>query len=107
LSRTRVPDDWREALAWLAPLPVVFAFVLWPATALGLAYPLAVALAILGTYLLVNLTIVSVLPFAEGRAERLRDLWPAVLVAAVLTVIEIAASAWLRVLLTRFTGGAG
>jgi hypothetical protein len=102
--RVRVPDGWRELALWLLPLPVEFALVRWPAELTGLAYPLAVAVAILGTYLTVNLTIVSVLPFAEGRAERLRDAWLAILVACVLTVMEITLAGWLKLVLTRLGG---
>lgn len=96
----RVPEGWRDTLLWLAPLPVAFVAIRWPFESLGIVYPLLVAFAIIATFVTVNLAAVSVLPFAEGRAEHLRELWPALAVAVVLTVIEIAATAWLRVIVT-------
>ncbi|HEY3316954.1 MAG TPA: DUF2085 domain-containing protein [Coriobacteriia bacterium] len=101
----RVPADARQALWWLAPLPAVFVIVRWPFEWLGIFYPLIVAAAILGTFTIVNLAVVSVLPAAEGKAERLRDAWPWMAIAFALTVTEISASAWFRLTVTRLAAG--
>jgi uncharacterized membrane protein len=101
----RVPDGWREIVTWLVPVPVVFVLIRWPFEQLGIVYPLMVAVSIIATFVVVNLAAVSVLPFAEGRARTWRDLGPALGAAVALSVIEIAASAWLRVVLTRLATG--
>jgi uncharacterized membrane protein len=105
VDRSRVLPDVRSMLLWLLPLPFAFVLIRWPAEMLGLAYPLAVAAAILATFTAVNLTIVTLLPVAEGRAERLRDAWLWIVVAFGLTVAEIAASAWAKAALLRLATG--
>lgn len=104
-GRGGVPSDLIETLMWLAAIPVTFVVVRWPFELIGIAYPLIVSAAVLVTFTIVNLTIVSVLPVVEGRAERLRDAWPAITAAFVLTILEVAASAWFRVVVTRLASG--
>lgn len=99
----RVLGERRSVGWWLLPLPIAFVLIRWPFEWLGIAYPLLVAAAIIGTFTIVNLAIVSVLPVAEGRSERLRDVWPWLLTAFAFTVVEIAASAWLKLFLTGLT----
>jgi hypothetical protein len=104
-DRGSVPEGWRQIVLWLVPLPAAFVLIRWPFEALGVVCPLTVALAIMATFVVVNLAAVSVLPFAEGRADGWRDLWPALAAAVALSAMEIAASAWLRVVLTRLAVG--
>jgi uncharacterized membrane protein len=95
----RVLDDWREGAVWLIPLPFAFTAVYLGGPYLGVAYPLAVAAAILVTFTAVNLIIVALMPPFERKAYRLREAWVALLIALGLGIAEIAASAALRVVL--------
>lgn len=97
----RVPDGAREALLWLLGVPVAFAVIRWPFEALGIVYPLIVSFAIIATFTTVNLAIVSLVPAAEGRSQRLRDAWPWIVMALALSVAEISAAAWLKLVVTR------
>jgi uncharacterized membrane protein len=63
----------------------------------GVAYPVAVALAILVTFASVNLVIVCLLPPFERKASLLRDAWLPLGLACALGIAEIALSAWLKV----------
>jgi uncharacterized membrane protein len=99
-GRGRVLDGRRDTLLWLVSLPVAFVVVRWPFELLGIVYPLIVAAAILATFTIVNLTVVSMLPFAEGRSERLRDAWPLILMSFAFGIAEISAAAWVRVAVT-------
>ncbi len=101
----RVPADLRSTLLWLVPLPVAFVVIRWPFEFLGIAYPLVVAGAILATFTITNLAVVSMVPAVEGRSERLRDAWPWLAVALALTVAEISAAGWVRLALTKALGG--
>jgi uncharacterized membrane protein len=104
-GRDRVLPDIRAALLWVATLPIAFAAIRWPFELLGIAYPIIVGVAILATFTMVNLTIVTLAPAAEGRSARLRDAWLWIVMAFGLTVVEVSASAWLRVVLTRIATG--
>lgn len=103
----RAPADALETAVWLIGVPITFIVVRWPFELLGIVYPVIVSAAILFTFTAVNLTIVSILPAVEGRAQRLRDAWPAILASLALTFIEVAAAAWFKLLLARLVGGAG
>jgi len=85
-----------EGLAWLAAAPVTFAVIRWGGALLGLAYPLAVSLAIIVTFTAVNLVVVLLIPRFERGAERLRNAWPAIGLAVAVTGVELAAADWLR-----------
>jgi uncharacterized membrane protein len=89
---------WQVAV-WAAAIPLAFMFLRYAAPFLGAAYPLATAAAILMTFTAVNLVVVLLAPHFERRAEHLRDVWLAVLIALSGTLVEIAALAWLRVVL--------
>jgi uncharacterized membrane protein len=104
-STGRVPAGAIQTAAWLAPVPVVYLVVLRVLPLLGAAYAVLVAAAIIATFVIVNLAAVSILPFAENRAERLRDAWPALLLALAFSGVEIAASAWLRWVLVGLVPG--
>jgi len=97
---------WR-LLAWLAAVPVVFAVVRWFAPFLGVVYPIVVAVAILVTLTTVNLVIVGLFPLFERRAERLSDAWLAIVIALMLSGIEIAASGMFRVGVESLVGRVG
>jgi uncharacterized membrane protein len=91
-----------EGLAWCVAAPLVFAATLWGGPMLGVGYPLVVSAAILVTFTAVNLVLVSLVPRFERSFDRLRDTWPAVLLALALTLIEIAGADWLRLALLSF-----
>lgn len=86
---------WRLA-AWLCAVPVVFGAIRWVAPWMGPAYPVLVAIAIVATLTTVNLVIVSLFPPFERKASRIWDAWPAILVALLMSVGEIVASAAFR-----------
>jgi uncharacterized membrane protein len=94
-----------EGLVWCAAAPVTFAAALWGGPLIGVAYPVAVSAAILTTFTAVNLVLVSLIPRFERAFDRLRDAWPAVLLALALTLLEIAAADWLRLALLSFVAG--
>jgi uncharacterized membrane protein len=91
-----------EGSAWLAALAASLGAVYWGAPLLGLGYPLLVAACILVSFTAVNLVVVTLVPRFERHAERLRDAWPALLVAFGATLVELALADGLRVLLLRF-----
>jgi lysylphosphatidylglycerol synthetase-like protein (DUF2156 family) len=75
--------------------------VRWLAPHAGILFPLLTALAILVTFGAVNLVIVVMLPPFERRASRLWDARWAVVIALVLTFMELAGATLLRVELLR------
>lgn len=97
----RVLGSVREGAIWLVALPVTFAATYWGAPHLGIVYPALVAACVLGTFATVNLVIVSMVPAFERRAERARDLVPAIGVALLVTAAELAGAAALRLALLR------
>lgn len=92
----RSPDGAAQTGLWLGSLALAFAVLRWLAPLLGVVYPLLLAVAIVATFTAVNLVFVGLVPSFERRARRLRDLAPAMGIAVVLTVLELAATAWLR-----------
>ncbi|MBN2248390.1 MAG: DUF2085 domain-containing protein [Coriobacteriia bacterium] len=92
----RVLDNWKRAIAWLVALVGAYLLTAYVLPYLGLLYPLLVAIAIIVTFVSVNLVLVCLVDRFEGRASRLVDAWPQILIALALTMGELAASAWLR-----------
>jgi len=95
-SVARTPHGVREVAVWLGALVACFVLVRWGMPLLGVGYPLALVVAIIATFAAINLVFVGLMPPFERRAQRLRDLWPALIVANLLTVLELAGAAWLR-----------
>jgi uncharacterized membrane protein len=104
-GRRRALDNSRDVWLWLAGIPVTFAVARWLLPLTGILFPVLVSVAIIVTFVTVNLVIVTIAPPLERKAERLRDAWPAILAALLLTCFEVALSAGLRVLLVRLTEG--
>ena len=92
----RVPDGIRQTAAWLGALLVAFVTVRWGLPLLGAGYPLLLVGAIVVTFGAVNMVFVGLMPPFERRARRLKDAWLALLIANGLTLLELAAAAWLR-----------
>jgi uncharacterized membrane protein len=88
-----------QAVVWLAAVPVTFAALLWGAPLLGAGYAVLTAVCVLLTFSVVNLVVVALVPRFERSAVRLRDAWPALLVALLVTVVELALADWLRLAL--------
>jgi len=93
----RLLDTWQRVAAWLGALIGVYLLAAYVLPLTGVLYPILVAAAILVTFTSINLVLVCLVSRFEGRALRLRDAWPQVLMALALTVAELGASAWLRV----------
>ena len=101
-SEERVLGSPLEGLLWCVAAPATFAAALWGGPVLGIGYPLVVSAAILVTFTAVNLVLVSLIPRFERSYERLRDTWPAVLIAFAVTMLEIGGADWLRLVLLSF-----
>lgn len=99
-GRDRVLDGYAATLVWLGWLPATFAAIRWALPLLSVGYPVLVGVAIVVTFVVVNMVIVSLVPRLGQRAGRLRETWPIVLLAFGLSGAEIAASAWLRYAVT-------
>jgi uncharacterized membrane protein len=100
----RVLGGPRNALAWLASIPVVFAVAYWGLPYAGVAYPILVGLAIVLTFSAVNLAIVCLFPPFERRLDRLADAWLPLVLAVGMTLGELWATGLLRSLLERAAG---
>lgn len=99
--RERILERMPAALIWLASLPAAYLLIRYVVPYSGVVYPLLTAAAIVLTFLLVNLVIVTLLPSLERKAMRLRDSWLPVALAMGLTLLELLAAAWIRVLTER------
>lgn len=97
----RVPEGAMQIGAWLAMLVATFAVARWLLPLTGIVYPLLLAVAILATFTSINVVFVCLIPYFERRAQRLRDALLPLSIALVLTVLELAAAAWLRVIAQR------
>lgn len=97
----RVPDRLTQVGAWLGMLVVtwVIARFVFPLT--GALYPAMLVVAIIVTFGAVNLVFMGLLPIFERKASRLRDAWLPILLAQVLTVLELGGAAWLRTVVER------
>jgi uncharacterized membrane protein len=90
-----------EGAVWLAVLAVTVPLVYWGGPFLGIGYPLLAAACVLVTFTTVNLIVVVLVPRFERRAGRLRDAWPALAIAFVATLVEIALADGVRLVLLR------
>jgi uncharacterized membrane protein len=109
LWRRRSPErvlgaPW-EVAVWLAALPLSFAVVRWGLPALGTAYALIAAAAILVTFSTVNMVLVLLAPRFERKAERLIEATPAALLGLALTAAEVGLTIWLRLGLLALVSG--
>lgn len=86
---------WRLAL-WAATVPVVVLVVLFGGPLLGVGYPVAVAVAIVATFVLVNLVLAAMLSPFEKRASRWRDLLVPLGIAVLLTAFEFLLASLLK-----------
>ncbi len=104
VSRARLLDGWRGA-AWLGTIPLSFAILRWVLPATGVLYPILLTVAVIGTYMAVNLVLVSLIPSLERKMTSLLSA-PILLGAAlVLTVAELALASLLRSAAERFASG--
>ena len=99
-SRHRPLEGPWHVVAWIGGMPALYAVVWWALPLLGALYPLLVALAIVATFVLVNLVLVGLVLPLERRAVRGTDLlWPS-LAALGLSAVEIAGAAGIRLWVT-------
>lgn len=94
--RERTLPTWGSIALWLVSLPLLYGGLRFVAPHLGVLYPLIVSVAIIVTFVLVNLVIVTLLPSLERKATRLRDMRAQLLLSALMTVLELGAAAVLR-----------
>ncbi len=95
-GRDRVLGSPSRFAAFVVSLPLAFAAIWWLAPLAGALYPVVVAGSILFTFIVVNLVIVSLLPPFERRARSVGDLGTPLLIAFVLTLLELWLSAVLK-----------
>jgi len=93
-----------DGVAWLLSVPLTVALAWWVGPWLGAGYALLTAFAVLLTFTLVNLIVVSLAPRFEQRAERLRDALPALGIALLATLVELALADMVRLALLSFVG---
>jgi len=98
-SEERVLAAPAEGAAWLLAVPATLGALWLGGPLLGAGYAVLDAIAVLVTFTAVNLVIVALVPRFERRADTARDLALPVAIALGLTVVELAAAAWLRVAL--------
>jgi len=96
LSRTRLLEGWRAGV-WLLSLVPAFVLLRWVLPLTGLLYPLLVTIAIVLTFVVVNLVFTSLVPVFERSASRLRDTWRQIVIALVFVVVELGLASALRV----------
>jgi len=94
-SRPLGGPSW-EAAIWLLSMPVLWAAAYWLLPWLGLGYPLLVSVAILATFTLVNLVLVSLVWPYDRRAVRGRDTLLPASFGLVLTFAELAGASALK-----------
>lgn len=86
---------------WLLSLPATYAIARWLLPLTGVIYPILTTLAIVVTFVAVNLVFVTLLPVFERRATTLTGAWRQLLLAAVLTFAELGAASAVRVIVER------
>lgn len=94
----RVLEEGGAVALWCASLAAAFVLLRWVLPLTGVLYPLLLTVAIVSTFVAVNLVLVTLLPPFERRARRLRDAWVAVSLAVLFSGVEIALAAGLRML---------
>jgi uncharacterized membrane protein len=105
-GRERLLGRTADAAVWLLSIPILFVLLRWVMPYFGAFYPLLVTVAIFVTFTAVMLAIVCLLPPFEMKAARLRDAWLPILIAFGLTLLLLAATAGLRILMERSLAGA-
>jgi hypothetical protein len=86
---------WRLAV-WALSVPPVVLAVLYGGPLLGVGYPIAVAAAIIATFVIVNLVLAVMLSPFERKAQRGRDLLLPLAIALLLTVLEFLLASLLK-----------
>jgi len=88
-----------DVIVWLLSIPLAFAALRWGLAYTGIVYPILVVVAVLMTFVCVNLVFVCLVPRFERVAGRLRDAWPQLLIALILTVAQLGVAGVLRLFL--------
>jgi uncharacterized membrane protein len=100
-GRGRIIEGAGQVLAWLGSLVLSLVVLHWVLPLTGVVYPVLASIAIVVTFIAVNLVFVGLMPPFERKALRLRGAWPQLIVALALTVGELVLAGGLRVLLER------
>lgn len=93
----RVLGTPRQFGVYVVTLGMSYAALWYLGPLLGILFPIVATLAIIVTFVSVNLVIVSLMPPLERRVDRLRDAWPMLAIALGLTVFELVMSSWLKI----------
>ena len=86
---------WRLGV-WALSVPFVVAGLFFGGPFLGVAYPITVAVAIIATFVIVNMVLAAMLSPFEKRAQRARDLLAPLAIAVLLTVLEFVIASMLK-----------
>ena len=98
-SAERVLGDARSFWLWLASIPAAYALAWWGGDVLGRLFPLLIVVAILWSFTVANLLIVTLFRRFERRADTVVQAWGPIGIAFALAWIEILASAGIKLLL--------
>lgn len=88
-SRARVLGNPRELLLFVLAVPASYVGLWFLGPMLGVGYPVLVAGSVIFTFVCVNLVIVTLLPFFERKAQRLRDAALAITTALGLAILQL------------------
>jgi uncharacterized membrane protein len=100
-GRDRVLSGRGAVALWLGGLIAAWVILRYVLPFTGVVYPLLLSLAILATFVSVNLVLVCLVPVLGRRVRQLRDAWPHLMLALALTAVELAAASALRVFVER------
>ncbi len=106
-SAERVLGGRGETAMWLAGLPATYLIVYYVLPRIGTAYLVVVIVAILVTFIAVNLIVISLFPKFERRFSRLLDARGALVISLALGVLEMAGASGLRVVAQTLFGAPG
>lgn len=103
-SGVRVLDALWRFFAWLAAIPIAWFFMTFIGPLMGQSFIILTALTIPATLTVINMVIVCMFRRFDRRAESVRDVLLPAAIAFGMSIVQIAAAAWLRALLLGAAG---
>ncbi|PKQ19573.1 MAG: hypothetical protein CVT66_09315 [Actinobacteria bacterium HGW-Actinobacteria-6] len=104
VSGRKLLDGWRAAV-WLTSVPIAFAVMRWMLPLAGVAYPLFLVLAIVVTFVAVNMIFATLIPAFEHKALTLRGAWLQIALSVALVAAELLVASWVRLVVERLAAG--